>query len=103
MKQGTTLFMNIRVGMDLDLIESAKFKFVQGDKVKTFMYPSEKSQRNDSCRSITLLWSESDTWIFKANETIAMDTKITLKDSRVNPDTPIKYFKLHETLFEEGE
>lgn len=99
MKQGLKLPMNIRIGMDIDLIQGMDFLFKQGDAKKEFHYPSTAAEKIED-RVIQLTWTPEDTYIFEAKKRVDLDTKITLKDSTFNPETKKTSFIMDDTLFE---
>lgn len=103
MKQGTTFYMPIDFGIDLELVKKVEFMFSQDDVGLKMEYPSERADTIDGSNYILLLWKPEDTYLFDANRRIKMDTRITLKDSIVNPETTVQKIILSETLFREGD
>lgn len=101
LKQGINMLMPVEFeGLDLDTVESIDFILKQWNTTWEFSYPSEiASRRSGSTNIVDIVWRESDTWRFKKEQDIHMDTKITLVDSWQNPKTPIVEFRMDKTLF----
>ena len=101
LKQGINMLMPVEFeDLDLDTVESITFVLKQWDTIWEITYPSEiASRRSDSTNIVDIVWLESDTWRFKKEQDIYMDTKITLLDSWQNPKTPIVAFRMDKTLF----
>lgn len=103
-KQGTNHVMPVRFkGLNLDDVSEIKFLFKQNETTWIVKYPSNNAERRaDSDNIVDILWSEKDTWRFKENNDILMDTKVFLTDSWENPKTPIVKIRLSPTLFVKG-
>lgn len=85
--------------MDVSLVSKVEFIFAQGNRSKSFQYPSDETVEIDD-RTIGIIWQPADKSIFKA-DSMQMDTRITLKDSPYQPDTPIVPFVMTDTLFKD--
>lgn len=105
MKQNTNFILDVKIGMDLDLIESIEFIFKQGEnRVKKFVYPSTNAVRGDDEKDIVyLFWKQRDTMVFNTKDIVEMDTRIHVIDSEQNPETPIIPIRLEPTLFGRGD
>lgn len=99
MKKGTKSLLPVTIGMDVDLVSKIEFIFVQGNKSKSFEYPSSHAMKIDD-RTIGVIWTPADKSIFKA-DSMQMDTRITLKDSEYQPETSIVPLIMNNTLFED--
>lgn len=101
LKQGINMLMPVEFeGLDLDTVESIDFVLKQWDTEWSFSYPSDiATRRNDTESIIEIKWLEADTWKFKKNQDIYMDTKVHLIGSWQNPKTPIVKFRMDKTLF----
>lgn len=105
MKQLThnLLKMNFQ-GISLNDVSQIEFAFSQniGDSpLKTAVYPS------DTVLFITenmvgVVWAKEETALFKPGTYFYADTRITLKNSEYQPETPIVKLKMNPTLFELG-
>lgn len=103
MKQGTNFHLPIHIGMDLDLVSSVQFVFVQvlGSTkriMKTSTYPYE-CERRPGTNIIDIPWTARETYNFAPNSPIRMDTRIILKNCEDQPETCIVNFMLNETMF----
>lgn len=118
MKQGTNFILPVSIEYDLSLAESIEFVFKQPKMgannlafspkniingiQKVFVYPSAEATLSTTEENvINLHWDIRDTYKFKPEEYIYMDTRITLKDSEQNPETEIVKIKMLPTLFKE--
>lgn len=97
MKRLTNAVLPVTIGYSLDDVESIRFIFVQGNKKKVFVYPSEKAERDED--TILLYWDRNDTEYFAPGR-VEMDTLIKPVDSSYNPETQIVPIKWTRTLFE---
>lgn len=97
MKRGTRAIMPVHLDIDLDLVQSIQFLFVQ-DKTRMIVnYPSDKATRNQD--NINIYFDERETFAFKSNANVQMDTHVHLIDSDLNPETNIIKFLFSPTLF----
>lgn len=105
MKQLThnLLKMNFR-GIDLNTVSKIEFAFSQEvgqAPLKTATYPSATAKLVLD-GMIGIVWTQEETALFKAGKPFYADTRITLKDSEYQPETPIVKLKMNPTLFELG-
>ena len=99
MKQGTNFVLPVKFNLNLGDVERIDFIFKQGSVTKEYSYPSDKAVRSGD--EIRLVWDAQDTYLFKPSVLIEMDSKVYMKDSDDNPDTPILKFYLKRTLFKD--
>ena len=104
MKQLThnLLKMNFN-GIDLSNVSKIEFAFSQnvgGTPLKVAEYPSEGTQLIAE-NLIGIVWTKEETDLFEAGKWFYADTRITMKDSEYQPETPIVKLKMNPTLFEE--
>lgn len=105
MKQLThnLLKMNFH-GIVFDDVEKIEFAFAQniGDSpLKTAVFPSETAVIiSDSM--IGIVWTQEETALFEPNKQFYADTRITMKETEYQPETPIVRLKMNPTLFEQG-
>ena len=100
LKQGINMLMPVEFeGLDLDTVESIDFKLKQWNAEWEFSYPSDIATRREDTSIVEIKWLEADTWKFKKDQDIYMDTKIHLIGSWQNPKTPIVAFRMDKTLF----
>ena len=104
MKQLTKnlLKMNFN-GIDLSTVSKIEFAFSQeiGEPpLKTAEYPNKDASLIVD-NLIGVVWTAADTEKFKAGKSFYADTRITLKDSGYQPETPIIKLVMNPTLFEE--
>lgn len=89
-------------GINLDDVSQIEFAFAQNvgsTPLKTVIYPSETAVLiTDSM--IGIVWQKEETALFEPNKYFFADTRITLKDSKYQPETPIIRLKMNPTLFE---
>lgn len=97
MKQGNTFYMPIKIGFDMEMVESVDFCFEQGRARRIVHYPSDEAKDSDG--QILVKWTPRDTWPFDPDRVIQLDTRISLKESDANPDTDIIPVRLRRTLF----
>lgn len=98
MKQGINFELPLNVPVNVNDVTQIEFLFVQGEVEKSFIYPSDVATKINS-HAINLLWTADDTWLFKPNVKIDMDTFIIMKGTMLNPETAITSFTLSPTLF----
>lgn len=103
MKKRTNVMLRVQIGMDLSLIEKIEFAFSQcqnSTPLRLVDYPSDSVvSLNDN--TLGIIFTRQDTEQFQEDSDFYMDTRITLKDSVYNPQTPITTLYMHGTLFEE--
>lgn len=105
MKQLThnLLKMNFH-GIVIDDVEKIEFAFSQniGDSpLKTAVFPSEAAVIVSDA-TIGIVWTKEETALFEPGKHFYADTRITLKESEYQPETPIIRMKMNPTLFEQG-
>lgn len=104
MKQLTKALLKMNFqGIDLSTVSKIEFAFSQeiGHKpLKTATYPNGGAILVGG-NVIGVAWTPEETKLFKENKTFYADTRITLKDSTYQPETPIVKLKMNPTLFEE--
>ena len=103
MKQLTHNLLKLNFsGINLADVEKIEFAFSQniGEKpLKTAQYPSNKVV-NVAGNMVGVEWTSADTKLFEAGKDFYCDTRIALKDSEYQPETPILKLKMTPTLFE---
>lgn len=97
MKRGTNAIMNVKLGLELDTVESCEFLFVQGKTRLIFEYPSARAVRDGD--HINLIWTDRETFAFKSGEPVKMDTHVHVRDMFTNPTTEIASMMFDPTLF----
>lgn len=105
MKQLThnLLKMNFH-GIILDDVQKIEFAFAQniGDTpLKTAVFPSETAVVLSE-DTLGIVWTQEETALFEPNQKFYADTRITMKNSVYQPETPIIKLKMNATLFEQG-
>ena len=105
MKQLThnLLKMNFQ-GISLNEVSKIEFAFAQniGDPpLKTAVFPSETAALVTE-GMVGIVWTKEETALFEPNKHFYADTRITMKDSEYQPETPIIRLKMNPTLFELG-
>lgn len=94
--------MNFR-GLDLSTVIKIEFAFSQkiGEKpLKTAIYPNNNATLLGG-NLIGVAWTKEETAKFAADEPFFADTRITLKDSTYQPETPILKLVMNPTLFKD--
>lgn len=99
MKNGIKFALPISIGMNLDLIDKVEFILESGDKRMEYEYPSDRTFADGN--TINLIFTEAESWYFKAGSRIEIDTRITLRDSEYQPETAIASVTMKRTLFEQ--
>lgn len=100
MKQGINFILPIKIGLNIDEVESIEFCFKQQDTRLYFTYPSDTCYRKEEGSNILCCkWSISDTFVFTTKMPVEVDSFIVLKDSKENPPTEIVEFRFSPTLF----
>ena len=97
------LKMNFQ-GIILDDVEKIEFAFAQniGDTpMKTAVFPSETAVVVSESM-IGIVWTQEETALFAPDRNFYADTRITMKNSAYQPETPIVKLKMNPTLFEQG-
>lgn len=102
-KQGVNYLMPINVGVELELVDKIVFVCEQGEVRKMWTYPSETATRIEGTNVINLEWSWEDTFDFRADASITLDSKVFLASSKYNPPTTKVSFTMDSTLFTESE
>lgn len=104
MKQLTKNLLKMNFsGIDLSTVSKIEFAFSQeiGEKpLKTAEYPNKDAILIVD-NLIGVAWTAEETARFKAGKPFYADTRITLKDSAYQPETPILKLIMNPTLFEE--
>lgn len=103
MKQGVKNLMPIEIGINLDMVERIRFKFVQRLKSRIVDYPSDEATRLPGTDTINVVWTPEQTFEYNADFEMLLDTQIELTDSEYSPSTEIVKFKMRETLFTPNE
>jgi hypothetical protein len=103
MKQLThnLLKMNFK-GISLIDISRIEFAFSQniGDPpLKTAVFPSE-TVIHITENVVGVVFTKEETALFQPNRPFYADTRITLKNSEYQPETPVVKLKMNPTLFE---
>ena len=91
------------IGLDLSNVSKIEFAFSQNigeDPLKTATYPNGNAVLVVN-NMIGVEWTPEETALFKAGKPFYADTRITLKDSTYQPETPILKLTMNPTLFEE--
>lgn len=104
MKAGLNQILPVEIGIDLDSIEKVEFVFNQnGHNIYECFYPSMTAFKEDGqTENIIFVKFTSKVlsqFVADSKTPIYMDTRITLKDSDINPQTEITSFVLDRTLF----
>lgn len=99
MKNGIKFALPISIGMNLDLIEKVEFILESKDARMEYEHPSDRTFADGNI--INLIFTEPESWTFKAGSRIEIDTRITLKDSEYQPETAIASVTMKRTLFEQ--
>lgn len=104
MKQLTKnlLKMNFQ-GIDLTTVSKIEFAFSQNigePPLKVAEYPNNGAELIAD-NMVGVAWTPSETALFKAGKPFYADTRITLKDSIYQPETPVLKLMMNPTLFEE--
>lgn len=104
MKQLTKNLLKMNFsGIDLSTVSKIEFAFSQeiGEKpLKTAEYPNGGASLIVD-NMIGVAWTAAETKLFKAGKPFYADTRITLKDSAYQPETPVLKLMMNPTLFEE--
>ena len=90
-------------GIDLGTVSKIEFAFSQEigqPPLKVAEYPNNSAELVVD-NIIGVVWTPEDTALFKAGKPFYADTRITLKDSTYQPETPIVKLVMNPTLFEE--
>lgn len=103
MKQLTKnlLKMNFQ-GIDFDTVSKIEFAFSQEigqSPLKVAEYPKNGAELIVDT-VIGVAWTPEETALFEAGKPFYADTRITLKDSAYQPETPIVKLVMNPTLFE---
>lgn len=104
MKKLINQILPVQFGMELNEdIESIEFIFVQPPNIRyEFKYPSENATLSQEYENtIELFFSKELTKMFSSVKPIQMDTRITIKDSKEQPETEQVEFYIKSTLFKE--
>lgn len=89
-------------GIDINDVSKIEFAFSQniGEKpLKEAEYPNNKTTLIAD-NLIGVIWTAEETKLFEADKYFYCDTRITLKGSVYQPETPILKLKMQPTLFE---
>ena len=102
MKQLTNNLLKISFqGINLNDVSKIEFVFSQniGDPpLKTAVFPSETVVPVTE-NMVGVGWTKEETALFESGKNFYADTRITLKDSAYQPETPIIKLKMKPTLF----
>lgn len=103
-KQGTNYVMDVGFeGLDMDDVERIEFLFrtsprAESREIMRTEYPGGAALSQDG-DAILVPWTEEDTYRVPAGSLFYMDTKIYLKSTTSNPQTPIVELRMDGTLF----
>ena len=113
-KQGTTHRLDVSFSGDsdefsLDDIERIEFVFKQqrskdAPAIKTVVWDaggSGDALRIPGTNTVSVPFSEADTYKFKSGKPFYMDTKISIEGSGDNPPTNVVQLTMNDTLFAE--
>ena len=104
MKQGLKFRLPVQFnGIHLDDVQSIRFRFQQGAVQLDFDYPSARTVRSEGTDTVELVWTPEETFLFRAGDTILMDTHVVLTGSAYNPETNIVRMTMSPTLFYKSE
>lgn len=105
MKQLTKNLLAISLnGIDIADIARVEFAFSQNinsTPLKIAEYPGSDTVDLGG-NMIGVIWTAEETMLFEAGKTFCADTRITLKNSEYQPQTPIVKLQMNPTLFERG-
>lgn len=103
MKQLTKNLLKLNfTGIDWTDVSKIEIAFSQnmGEKpLKTAEYPSAGASQITE-NMVGVAWTPEETALFEANKTFYVDTRITLKSTGYQPETPIVKLRMNPTLFE---
>lgn len=103
MKQLTKNLLKMNFsGIDLSNVSKIEFAFSQEigkPPLKTAEYPNKDAILIVD-NMIGVEWTAEETDLFKAGKPFYADTRITLKDSEYQPETPVIKLMMNPTLFE---
>lgn len=102
MKQLTKNILAVSLnGVDIADIAKVEFAFSQNmhsTPLKLAEYPGSNTvDLGDNM--IGVIWTPDETMLFEAGKTFCADTRITLRDSEFQPQTPIVKLQMDPTLF----
>ena len=104
MKQLTKNLLKMNFsGIDISNVSKIEFAFSQEigkAPLKTAEYPNKNAILIVD-NMIGVEWTAEETDLFKAGKPFYADTRITLKDSAYQPETPVIKLMMNPTLFEE--
>lgn len=104
MKQAINQYLPVEFGdISLNDVKKIEFLFKQKTIVRTVIYPSNEAIRLDDTNIVQIVWSPEQTAIFSIDYNIELDTRVTLNDTDINPETPIVTFKINRSLFKVGD
>lgn len=91
-------------GINLEDVEKIEFAFAQkiGEPpLKAAVFPGETATLIGS-GMVGVTWTKAETALFEPDKHFYADTRITLKGTDYQPETPIVRLKMNPTLFEQG-
>lgn len=101
-KQGIRCLTQIKFsGVDADLVESAKFKFVQGSISRIAKYPSDEVFVEDN--TFNIIWTPQQTFQFNSSAAVEVDAIVKLRGCEYSPKIKIGRESMMATLFTEQE
>lgn len=89
-------------GVDISAVSKIEFAFSQEvweKPLKTAEYPN-KDAIHIADNLFGIVWTAEDTKKFEAGKEFYCDTRISLKGTSYQPETPILKLKMNPTLFE---
>ena len=102
MKQGLNHIMPVLFSsLNMADVEWIDFLFKQDETELLFHYPSETAVLGEEDDRAYLHWTAEQTYLFDPRKRMAMDTKVKLLNTEINPETEIVKFVMNPTLFEQ--
>ena len=99
MKQGLNFNLAVEFDINLDDVEKVEFIFSNSSKSFQKLETWEGNVKRKTGTNILLVpFTKEETYNFE--RTFYMDTRITLKKSKNQPETPIIELEMNDTLFE---
>ena len=103
MKKGLNFHLSVKFdGVSLDDVEKIEFAFSKNDSmdtVKTDEWPGTATRKGTE-NVILVPFTYDETRDFSG--VFRMDTRITMKGTTDQPETPVLELEMNDTLFEEG-
>ena len=103
MKQLTKNLLKMKFnGIDLADVSKIEFAFSQNinsTPLKVAEYPGDGVIDLDN-NVLGVIWTPEETALFEGGKTFFADTRITMKDTEYQPETPILRLTMNPTLFD---